>query len=131
MPLVWAHAEYVKLARSLGEDRIFDMPPQPVERYQKQDTRSEYAIWRFNQKIRRMPQGKHLRIETLAPAVVHWSTDGWKTSQDDSTHDTGLGVHNLDLDVSDLPASSVILFTLFWNESQKWEGLDYQLEIEA
>jgi hypothetical protein len=33
MPLVWAHAEYVKLCRSLQEDHVFDMPPQTVERY--------------------------------------------------------------------------------------------------
>ncbi|MGH8337247.1 MAG: glycoside hydrolase family 15 protein, partial [Gammaproteobacteria bacterium] len=32
MPLVWAHAEYVKLSRSLREERVFDMPPQTVER---------------------------------------------------------------------------------------------------
>ena len=34
MPLVWAHAEYVKLRRSLHDGRVFDMPPQTVERYQ-------------------------------------------------------------------------------------------------
>jgi glucoamylase len=26
MPLVWAHAEYVKLARSLRDGRVFDTP---------------------------------------------------------------------------------------------------------
>lgn len=33
MPLVWAHAEYVKLLRSLRDGRVFDMPPQTQERY--------------------------------------------------------------------------------------------------
>jgi len=33
MPLVWAHAEYLKLKRSLLDSRVFDMPPQPVQRY--------------------------------------------------------------------------------------------------
>lgn len=33
MPLVWAHAEYLKLCRSLAEQQIFDQPPQPVARY--------------------------------------------------------------------------------------------------
>jgi glucoamylase len=27
MPLVWAHAEYIKLHRSLQDGRVFDMPP--------------------------------------------------------------------------------------------------------
>lgn len=33
MPLVWAHAEYVKLVRSLRDGRIFDMPRQTYDRY--------------------------------------------------------------------------------------------------
>jgi glucoamylase len=131
MPLVWAHAEYVKLARSLSGDSIFDMPPQPVERYQKQDTHADYALWRFNQKIHSAAPGKKLRIETLSPAVVHWTGDGWHTVHDDPTHDTGLGIHNLDLDLQDLPPGSVVKFTLYWKESKEWEGLDYQVEIEV
>jgi len=33
MPLVWAHAEYAKLVRSLHEGRVFDMPQQTYARY--------------------------------------------------------------------------------------------------
>lgn len=33
MPLAWAHAEYLKLCRSLHDGRIFDQPVQTVERY--------------------------------------------------------------------------------------------------
>lgn len=33
MPLVWAHAEHLKLLRSLHDGRVFDMPPQTVQRY--------------------------------------------------------------------------------------------------
>jgi glucoamylase len=33
MPLVWAHAEYLKLRRSLQDGRVFDMPTQTVSRY--------------------------------------------------------------------------------------------------
>ena len=32
-PLVWAHAEYIKLVRSLKDGRVFDQPPQTVKRY--------------------------------------------------------------------------------------------------
>ena len=32
-PLAWAHAEYLKLLRSLAEGSVFDRPPQTVERY--------------------------------------------------------------------------------------------------
>ncbi len=33
MPLVWAHAEYVKLLRSLIDGKVFDTPEQTVQRY--------------------------------------------------------------------------------------------------
>ena len=33
MPLVWAHAEYLKLCRSLRDGEVFDRPPQTVQRY--------------------------------------------------------------------------------------------------
>jgi glucoamylase len=33
MPLAWAHAEYLKLRRSLRDGRLFDLPPQTVQRY--------------------------------------------------------------------------------------------------
>ena len=68
MPLVWAHAEHIKLLRSLSDGRVFDMPPQPVERYQVQKVISSLRSWQFNQKIRTIPAGKKLRVEVLAAA---------------------------------------------------------------
>ena len=68
MPLVWAHAEYVKLCRSLRDGEIFDRPPQTVQRYLVEKVTSRHIIWRFNNKVRAMPPGRTLRVETLAPA---------------------------------------------------------------
>jgi glucoamylase len=33
MPLVWAHAEYLKLARSIRDGKVFDLPPAAAQRY--------------------------------------------------------------------------------------------------
>ena len=81
MPLVWAHSEYLKLVRSLADGAVFDLPPQPVERYLKKKTGSPLIIWRFNHQVHHLPRGKTLRIETLAPGKVHWSSDGWQTTR--------------------------------------------------
>lgn len=62
MPLVWAHAEYVKLRRSLDEGRVYDLPPQTVNRYLVNHTDSPHAVWRFNNKCDAMPPGLTLRI---------------------------------------------------------------------
>ena len=49
-----------------------------------------------------MPPGRTLRVETLAPALVHWSVDGWRTVHDIPTRDTTLGVHVADLETQGL-----------------------------
>jgi glucoamylase len=131
MPLVWAHSEYIKLARSIRERKVFDMPPQTVARYQTRKYEAKLVAWRFNQKIRTIPRGKNLRIEVLAPATVHWSKDKWKTVSDSKTVDTGLGIHYVDLETASLLPEESIVFTLFWPEANKWEGNDFQVAISA
>ena len=122
MPLVWAHAEYVKLQRSLHDGRVFDMPPQPVERYLVQQKESPHAVWRFEQKRRAIRAGRTLRLETMAPATVRWTSDDWKSIQEIESHDTGLGVHLMDLPTTSLPRGAVIAFTFYWPEVRRWEG---------
>jgi glucoamylase len=33
MPLMWAHAENIKLLRSVSDDRVFDLVPEVSDRY--------------------------------------------------------------------------------------------------
>ncbi|MGC2194324.1 MAG: glucan 1,4-alpha-glucosidase [Terriglobales bacterium] len=129
-PLVWAHSEYIKLRRSLRDGRVFDQPPQTVQRYLVEKRRCEFFLWIFNNKVRTMPCGKTLRIAVLAPATVHWSTDSWNTSFDTPTRDTTLGVHLVDLPTDKLPVTHPIVFTLQWEADGRWEGVDYTVEVE-
>lgn len=130
MPLVWAHAEYVKLVRSLEEKALFDTPPQTVKRYIKEKHTSGIASWRFNHKIKSMRKGLKLRIELLAPAVVHWSGDNWKTIHDTPTEDKHLGLHISDIDASQLNEGGKTLFTFYWKGSGNWEGTDFSVSID-
>jgi glucoamylase len=130
MPLVWAHAEYIKLIRSLRDGRIFDTPPQTVERYIKNKTESLLTIWRFNHKCRTMPAGRTLRIEVLSRAVVHWSPDGWHKVTDTETRDTGLGLYYIDLPASEIHQGGSVVFTFYWPDAAKWEGQDFEVVIK-
>jgi glucoamylase len=131
MPLVWAHAEYLKLRRSLHDGRVFDMPPQTVQRYLVDKTVSPCLVWRFNHKLRSIPAGKTLRIETMSPAVIHWSADDWSTVQDAPTHDVGLGIHIADLTTLSLPAGKQIKFTFYWPDADHWQGTDFFVRVGA
>ncbi len=129
MPLVWAHAEYVKLCRSLADGRVFDLPPQPVERYQVRKVFSPYAPWRFNHRCRDLPAGRRLRIEVRQPAVVHWSDDGWDTVHDAPTRDSGLGLHVTDLPTDRLPVGRRVSWTFRWTRDERWEGVDFAVTV--
>jgi glucoamylase len=129
MPLVWAHAEYLKLRRSLQDGRLFDLPPQTVQRYLVKKTISPHVVWRFNHKIRAMPGGKILRVETLAPAVVHWSSDEWATAQDSTGRDVGLGVYTADLSTAALAEGKQVKFTFYWPAAAHWEGTDFTVGV--
>ena len=128
-PLVWAHSEYIKLRRSIRDGRIFDQPPQTVQRYLKQKHIRQIFGWRFNNKTRSIPRNKTLRIVLLSSARVHWSIDDWKTAHDTDTRDTGLGIHVLDLPTTSLPPGGEAVFTFFWPNENRWEGTDFRVRV--
>ena len=129
MPLVWAHAEHIKLLRSLREERVFDMPPQPRLRYQIDGVHSRHVCWRHNHKTQVIAAGKILRVELQEPALVHWSRENWRTSRDVMTTAVPFGMHVVDLDTADLAVGDEIVFTLYWNEERRWDGQDFRIRI--
>jgi glucoamylase len=129
MPLVWAHAEYIKLCRSIQDNRVFDTPRQTVLRYLVDKTGSSHVIWRFNHKCRIMSAKMTLRVELLASATVHWGVDGWQRVRDVEMRDTGLGVHFADLPTETFPIGTRVSFTFHWRSSARWEGRDFFVDI--
>jgi glucoamylase len=129
MPLVWAHAEYIKLCRSLRDGRVFDLPSHTYRRYVENHTESNFALWRFSHKCRSIPAGKVLRVEVRDPAMVHWSPDNWNTIADVYTHDSGLDIHVADVPTETLTPGNIVRFSVFWRDSQSWEEKDFVVEI--
>lgn len=129
MPLVWAHAEYLKLVRSLGDGRVYDLPPQAHERYIVRSTVSTLRGWRFNQKLRLLPAGCTLRIEVLAPARIRWTSDAWRSSTDSATRPSGLGTHYVDVPAQALPSGASVIFTPYWIDAARWEGADFMVTV--
>ncbi|WP_235299061.1 glycoside hydrolase family 15 protein [Portibacter marinus] len=128
MPLAWAHSEHVKLVCSIKHKEVFDLPRCTYKRYVEDGVQSSHAIWRGDLRLAEMPAGRKLRIETVSPARVKWTTDGWDTEHQVETEDMGLGVHFTDLPVQELQEGQVI-FTIFWTEEGQWDGEDYKVVI--
>jgi glucoamylase len=77
-----------------------------------------------------MPPGTKLRVETLAPSLVHWSVDGWRSVHDTHTRDTTLGVHVADLETKELGPRDRVDLTFYWPEDNRWEGADFLVCVE-
>jgi glucoamylase len=132
MPLAWAHAEYVKLVRSIALGHSIDRPEAAWRRYRGKAPKATRATWRFTAPRPSMPAGRTLRLELMAAARVHYSLDGGGTWADLDARDTGLGVWVADLPASDrLATGGAVAFTFWWPEAGRWEGRDLRVEVGA
>lgn len=129
MPLVWAHAEYLKLCRSIRDSRIFDMPEQTRKRYLEEKKGAGVYLWAMNNRIAWIPEGTVLRIQLDEPGRVHWTFDDWKTHQEVQTSDTGLEVHYADLQTGEMKKGTVLTFTIYWIRSAGWIEKNYTVNI--
>ena len=130
MPLVWAHAEYIKLLHSIHKESVFDMPRQTKGHYIKGDVSSNLSKWSYNHKSRQIAIGKQLRIELLSPAIIHWTIDDWGSSHDLKTIDSDLGIHYIDLPIDNLADGTKVIFTFYWINSEKWENKNFEVVIK-
>ncbi len=130
MPLAWAHAEYVKLVRSIALGHAIDRPAAAWHRYHGEAPKAVRATWRFTAPRPTMVAGRLLRLELLAPGRAHCSLDGWRTWLDIDARDTGIGVWVADVPGSDrLRPGDGVVFTFWWPEAGRWEGRDFRVVV--
>jgi glucoamylase len=128
-PLMWAHAEYIKLLRSVSEGRVFDLIPIVAQRYQNPRREAALEVWKPNRRVRTAQAGATLRIQADAPFLLHWTADEWQTTHDTRSATTALGIHWVDLPIS-AGQRAAIRFTFFWPDGQRWEGRDHAVNIQ-
>ena len=130
MPLMWAHAEYIKLLRSVSDGHIFDLIPEVAKRYLGDRKACQlFEIWKPNRRVRVVKKGYTLRVQAPAPFHLHWTGDEWGTVKDTSSSATTLGIDFVDIPII-ATQRAPIRFTFFWPESNSWEGRDYMVEIK-
>ena len=128
MPLCWSHAEYVSLVRSAHDGVCFDRVEPVFQRYVVNPVASRHEIWTFRHPLRRIQPGLTLRIIVAADAAIVWSANNWaSTYTADVTLLTALDVWFADLPTEACPDGSVVEFTFFWKEAQRWEGKNFSV----
>ncbi|MFQ5517916.1 MAG: glycoside hydrolase family 15 protein, partial [Acidimicrobiia bacterium] len=128
MPLMWAHAEYIKLLRSSVDGEVFDLIPTVARRYRERVGCRPLEVWKPNRPISAVRRGRTLRIQ--APAAFHlvWSADDWAHADQTRSTATRLGVEYVDIAVAS-DQQAPLQFTFRWLEGDRWEGRDHRVEV--
>jgi glucoamylase len=134
MPLAWAHAEYIKLVRSISDGVVFDRLDVVVDRYQPQPGQPPRApsvieIWNFSRPVPSIPAGATLRITWPAPFRLRHSSDNWAMWQDIEATATAVNIYYVDLVTEAAEAGSSRVFTFFWTSNQTWKGVNYAVTL--
>ncbi len=126
MPLMWAHAEYIKLLRSIHDDQVFDFIPEVAARYGSHEGVTPLEVWKHTRQPRSVRSGATLRVQAVEPFRLHWSADAWRTVREIPSVSTSLGI-----DYADIPAQqrAPIRFTFLWTRTERWEGRDYEVMV--
>jgi len=127
-PLMWAHAEYIKLLRSTLDAQVFDFVPEVAARYYTHAECRALEVWKPQRHVRVVKREYTLRIQTPAPFLLRWSRDDWQTIEDTASSPTTLGIEFVDIPIP-RAQQAPIRFTFFWTVAQHWEGRDYAVGI--
>jgi len=135
-PLVWAHAEYVKLLRSVVDGKVFDIIPVVAERYAvapgTRTFESRIEIYQVSRPIAQVPAGFTLRIMDAKRFNVVYTFDNWQTQH--TANCRGVGYPGAFVDIATpAEAAGKLIFTIHWPEQgqaqEHWLGKNVEIEI--
>lgn len=129
MPLMWAHAEYIKLLRSVHDGQVFDRYSVVADRYlDGRKRRKSIEIWKPNRQIGKIKPGKTLRVQNYRPFTLVWTDDEWDHTHEVHSEPTALEIYYMDIPVKKTQKAP-IRFTFHWMDDHTWEGRNYQVTI--
>lgn len=128
MPLVWAHAEYLTLLRSIADGRVYDFLPEVAARYQSDRRADVIEFWKPNRHATTVQAGTTLRVQSPNRFALHWTANEWQDVHDTPARTTPLGISWVDLPIS-LDQRAPIRFTFRWTDDDRWEGRDYTVQV--
>jgi glucoamylase len=133
VPLVWAHAEYLKLLRSSLDGKVFDRIDPVDDRYctaeGRSRTRRDLEIYSLRRPIQTIPAGNTLRILDERQFDLVWSADNWATAH--TTASRGLGSAGHSAEIAPGPGCCGVVWTLHWPETDAWLGYNVEVKVDA
>ncbi len=126
MPLVWAHAEFLKLHLAIAHGVRSDRIAAVADRYRSGlPVTKAHLRTDLDARVRRT----NLSIDSTAPFRLRFGTDGWQRPTDRASSPIGLGLHAVVVDRAELDGASTMEWTRFDVTSGAWEGADHVVHL--
>ena len=127
MPLVWTHAEFLKLlvARREGDRSSFSTPCS--ERYGSGTPAAKYTRWRNETPVPTLAIGRALLIEDRHAFTLHLGWDGWQSVGDVNAEPLPFGLWGVVVSADRGKGHAELNFTRRFGE--EWEGHDHAVAI--
>jgi glucoamylase len=139
-PLVWAHAEYIKLLRSVADGKVFDTVSVVADRYAvapgTRTFRSEVDIFQLARPIVQLKAGMTLRVVDANRFGVVYTLDDWATKHEASSKAVGYPGSYVDIPTPPLDPGQTgkLIFTMNWpgavDSEIHWLGRDIEVRLE-
>ncbi len=143
-PLVWAHAEYLKLLRSAVDGRVFDRIEPVFKRYGRFKSEHDHArsshhgrghekcieMFSLRRPIQIIPPMASLRILDDKRFNVLWTEDNWANSKTTEARNIGSAGFAADIVPAQLPEGAELSLTFFWPDENRWLGRNYTIRIQ-
>jgi glucoamylase len=124
MPLLWSHAEFLKLLIARADGRPLELLADVESHFKQRDAcRPTVRHWRADVQIANVGSGLALSIESNRPFTLHWGRDGWQHVQDRNAGAAPFGVWAVQFTAAELSEGKRLNFTRRYHDG--WEGIDY------
>ena len=131
MPLVWAHAEFLKLLYARDHGRPIELLTCVEAHLRAQPARTGTWHWRIDTPFEAIAAERDLLIDLAEPFVVHLGFDGWQDIEDRPSSPLPFGRHGVRLTRSDLAGHRMLDFALYFPDDDRWLGVDYTVQLPS
>lgn len=126
MPLMWAHAEYIKLLRSARDGRVFDLIAPVAERYLNGKGRKDLEVWKSRRRVRQITAGRTLRVHLPTDFRLRWTINSG-TAQESASVPSGVGSSFLDIPTD--AQTRVVQFTFVETNVEEFRERSFEVAV--
>ncbi len=129
MPLLWAHAEYLKLIAARKQGVPIESLDSVKAKYGGKRPAAKTWHWRADAPFVAAPHGRDIRIELPFSFRLHVGFDGWQNISDRESEEVGFDLFGVVLSADDTKHHGRIDFTLWNEEESRWLNEDFSIQL--